>query len=60
MFVDSHVEMLSATWYHHLAIAIVENPKTIAMQTIDVIDDLGSKDYGSGAGPLQYGIVNTE
>eukprot|EP00804_Cyclotella_cryptica_P028289 CCRYP_013167-RA/>CCRYP_013167-RA protein AED:0.02 eAED:0.02 QI:340/1/1/1/1/1/3/271/1192 len=60
MFVDSHVEMLSATWYHHLAIAIVENPKTIAMQTIDVIDDLGTKDYGAGAGPLQYGIVNTE
>ena len=60
MFVDSHIEMLSSTWYHHLAIPIIENPHTIAMQTIDVIDDLGTKDYGSGVGPLQYGIVNTE
>lgn len=60
MFVDSHIEMLSSTWYHHLAIAILENPHTIAMQTIDVIDDLGSKDYSSGVGPLQYGIINTE
>lgn len=60
MFVDSHVEMLSSTWYHHLAIAIVEEPRTIAMQTIDVIDDLGSKDYGAGAGPLQFGIISNE
>ena len=60
MFVDSHVEMLSGTWYQHLVVPIVENPRTIAMQTIDVIDDLGTKDYGSGVGPLQYGIVNTE
>jgi hypothetical protein len=60
MFVDSHIEMLSSTWYHHLVIPIVENPKTLAMQTIDVIDDLGTKDYGAGAGPLQYGIINTE
>jgi len=60
MFVDSHIEMLSSTWYHHLAIPILENPHTIAMQTIDVIDDLGSKDYSSGVGPLQYGIINTE
>ena len=60
MFVDSHIEMLSSTWYHHLAIPIIENPHTIAMQTIDVIDDLGTKDYGAGVGPLQYGIVNTE
>ncbi|KAL7446637.1 hypothetical protein ACHAXM_011659 [Skeletonema potamos] len=60
MFVDSHIEMESSTWYHHLALPIVENPQTIAMQTIDVIDDLGTKDYGSGAGPLQYGVVNDQ
>jgi len=60
MFVDSHIEMLSSTWYHHLAIPIIENPRTIAMQTIDVVDDLGSKDYSAGVGPLQYGIVSTE
>ena len=60
MFVDSHIEMESSTWYHHLAIPIVENPRTIAMQTIDVIDDLGTKDYGAGAGPLQYGVVNDQ
>jgi len=60
MFVDSHIEMESSTWYHHLAIPIVENPQTITMQTIDVIDDLGTKDYGAGAGPLQYGVVNDQ
>ena len=60
MFVDSHIEMESSTWYHHLAIPIVENPQTIAMQTIDVVDDLGGKDYGAGAGPLQYGVVSDQ
>jgi hypothetical protein len=60
MFVDSHIEMMSSTWYQHLAVSIVENPHTIAMQLIDVISDLGTKDYGSGVGPEQFGIVNTE
>jgi GT2 family glycosyltransferase len=60
MFVDSHVEMLSGTWYQHLASAIVENPRTIAMQLIDVVDDLGTKDYAGTVGPEQLGIVNTE
>lgn len=60
MFVDSHIEMMSGTWYQHLASPIVENPHTIAMQLIDVVSDLGTKDYGSGVGPEQLGIVNTE
>ena len=60
MFVDSHIEMESSTWYHHLVAPIMENPHTIAMQLIDIIDDLGSKQYGDGVGMGQYGIVNTE
>lgn len=60
MFVDSHIEMESSTWYHHLVVPIMENPHTIAMQLIDIIDDLGSKGYGDGVGMGQYGIVNTE
>ncbi len=60
MFVDSHIEMESSTWYHHLVAPIMENPHTIAMQLIDIIDDLGTKGYGDGVGMGQYGIVNTE
>ena len=60
MFVDSHIEMESSTWYHHLVAPIMENQHTIAMQLIDIIDDLGTKGYGDGVGMGQYGIVNTE
>ena len=52
MFVDSHIEMMSGTWYQHLVLPIMENPRTVSMQTIDVIDDLGTRDYSSGVGPL--------
>lgn len=60
MFVDSHVEMLSSTWYHHLAGPIVENPHTMAVQSIDVMSDETGKEWGylSGRSTLQYGIVN--
>lgn len=50
MFVDSHVEMLHSTWYQHLLIPIMENPRTVSMQTIEVIDDSGDKAYGGGGG----------
>lgn len=64
MFVDSHIEMTSSTWFQHLAIPIMENPRTIAMQTLDVISDLGTKDYTAGpkgqVPPLQLGIINRE
>lgn len=29
MFVDSHIEMMSGTWYQHLVYPIMENPRTI-------------------------------
>lgn len=45
MFVDSHVEMEHSTWYQHLVVPIVENPRTLAVQTIDVIDDTGTREY---------------
>jgi polypeptide N-acetylgalactosaminyltransferase len=39
MFVDSHVEMLSSTWYQHLVLPILDNPHTIASQQLQVMDD---------------------
>ena len=39
MFVDSHVEMLSSTWYQHLVLPILDNPHTIASQQLEVMDD---------------------
>lgn len=59
MFTDSHVEMLSGTWFHHLLIPILENPKTIAAQTLDIISDLDWS-YGPGSGDLLYGVITDE
>ena len=56
MFVDSHVEMESSTWYQHLVLPILEQPRTLAIQTIDVIDDKGTRQY-SQAGHL-LGTIN--
>ena len=39
MFVDSHVEMLSSTWYQHLVLPILEHPHMIASQQLQVMDD---------------------
>lgn len=56
VFIDSHIEMLSATWLHHLLIPITENPKTLAAQTLDIINDLDWS-YGPGSGDLLYGVI---
>lgn len=39
MFIDSHVEMLSSTWYQHLVLPIVENPHTLASQQLEHMGD---------------------
>ena len=57
VFVDSHVEMLSSTWLQHLLIPIVEDPTTVAAQTLDILSDLDWS-YGPGAGDLLYGVIN--
>jgi polypeptide N-acetylgalactosaminyltransferase len=58
MFVDSHVEMEHSTWYQHLVLPILEHPRTLAVQTIDVIDDKGTREYRH-AGHL-LGILNDQ
>lgn len=59
VFVDSHVEMLSATWLQHLLVPIAENPRTLAAQTLDIISDLDWS-YGPGSGDLLYGVITDE
>jgi hypothetical protein len=56
MFIESHVEMESATWLKHLLVPIVQNPRTMALQTLDIISDLDHS-YGEGGGDLLYGII---
>jgi glycosyltransferase involved in cell wall biosynthesis len=60
MFIDSHIEMLSSTWYQHLIVPIMDNPRTVSMQLIDIIDDLGTADYADGVGAEQFGIINDQ
>eukprot|EP00177_Eucheuma_denticulatum_P000785 GFKZ01001419.1.p1 GENE.GFKZ01001419.1~~GFKZ01001419.1.p1 ORF type:complete len:506 (-),score=59.27 GFKZ01001419.1:99-1616(-) len=59
VFVDSHVEMLSATWLEHLLLPITENPRTLAAQTLDIISDLDWT-YGPGSGDLLYGVITDQ
>ena len=58
MFVDSHVEMLHSTWYQHLLVPIVENPRTVATQSLENIDDGGGKEYKGGGGN-SLGVIGT-
>jgi len=60
MFVDSHIEMTSGTWYQHLVSPIIDNAHTIAMQIIDAVENPGMKEYAGGVGPEQLGIINTK
>ena len=45
VFVDSHVEMLSSTWYQHLVLPIVENPHTVTSQQLQVMGDWENHTY---------------
>lgn len=55
--VDSHVEMYSNDWLQHLLLPILENPGTLSMQALDILDDLpGHKRKGSGA--HHYGVIS--
>ncbi|CDF39182.1 Glycosyltransferase, family GT27 [Chondrus crispus] len=56
VFIDSHIEMLSATWLQHLLVPITENPRTLAAQTLDIINDMDWT-YGTGSGDLLYGVI---
>lgn len=56
-FTDSHIEMISSTWYQHLVLPIVENPRTMAIQHIDVISDEGDPDYYI-PGDASYGMFD--
>jgi len=49
MFIDSHVEMLSSTWYQHLVLPIVENPHTIASQNLKVMGEFANHTYDGQA-----------
>jgi hypothetical protein len=58
MFVDSHIEQIVSTWYQHLILPILEDPHTMAVQTIDVIDDTGTREYTKVG--TAYGLVNAD
>jgi glycosyltransferase involved in cell wall biosynthesis len=59
MFVDSHVEMLSSTWYQHLVLPIVDNPHTIASQQLQYMDDVDGHAYrDKKARGSHYGTTN--
>ena len=56
--VDSHIEMYSNTWAQHLLLPILENPRTLAMQTLDKIDDRpGHVRHNTPTGQA-FGIIN--
>ena len=56
--VDSHVEMYSSTWAQHLLLPILENPRTLSMQTLDGLDDRHGHER-MGAGMTQHwGVIN--
>jgi len=56
-FTDSHIEMISSTWYQHLILPILENPKTMSIQYMEVISDSGSKDYYINGDP-GHGVLD--
>ena len=61
MFVDSHIEMLSSTWYQHLVLPIVENPHTITSQQLQFMGDLPNHTYDDPVSRgSHYGITNVK
>ncbi|CAB9518467.1 Polypeptide N-acetylgalactosaminyltransferase [Seminavis robusta] len=59
VFVDSHIEMIHSTWYQHLVLPILQQPNTMAVQTIEVISDDGSEAYWIPGSPA-YGVFDKE
>lgn len=58
MFIDSHVEMLSSTWYQHLVLPILENPRTVTSQQLQYMGDLANHTYNDLASRgSHYGAV---
>jgi polypeptide N-acetylgalactosaminyltransferase len=45
VMIDSHVEMLTATWYQHLVLPITQNPRTITSQQLQQMGDLANHTY---------------
>lgn len=39
-FGDSHIEMYTSTWAQHLLLPILQNPRTLSMQSLHILDDL--------------------
>ena len=59
MFVDSHIEMLSSTWYEHLVLPIIENPHTVTSQQLQFLGDLPNHTYNDPTTRgSHYGITN--
>lgn len=58
MVIDSHVEMYSSTWAQHLLLPILENPRTVAMQTLDSLEDLPGHARRKAGSGQNYGVVS--
>lgn len=58
MVIDSHVEMYSSTWAQHLLLPILENPRTVAMQTLDSLEDLPGHARRKAGSGQNYGFVS--
>mmetsp|Transcript_3609 Transcript_3609/g.4794 ORF Transcript_3609/g.4794 Transcript_3609/m.4794 type:complete len:697 (+) Transcript_3609:364-2454(+) len=56
--IDSHVEMYSSTWAQHLLLPIIENPRTLSMQTLDILDDLPGHERKKNGAAQHYGFVS--
>ena len=57
MVIDSHVEMYSSHWAQHLLLPILENPRTVAMQTLDSLEDLPGHARRQAGSGQNYGVV---
>eukprot|EP00181_Compsopogon_caeruleus_P000341 CAMPEP_0184689048 /NCGR_PEP_ID=MMETSP0312-20130426/30433_1 /TAXON_ID=31354 /ORGANISM="Compsopogon coeruleus, Strain SAG 36.94" /LENGTH=482 /DNA_ID=CAMNT_0027146343 /DNA_START=94 /DNA_END=1539 /DNA_ORIENTATION=+ len=59
VFVDSHIEMLHSTWLEHLLVPLLDNPRTMAVQTIEAIDDVNLT-YGSNPAGHWFGVITDQ
>ena len=58
MIIDSHVEMYGSTWAQHLLLPILENPRTVSMQTLDSLEDLPGHARRKAGSSQNYGVIN--